>query len=157
VDRWRQELLFPRMRNSQAPALGRIRSALEEHRVLRMLYHTYRRPEPESREVEPISLVFLADAWHLSAYCRVRQAARFFRLDRIDDVVVLSERFAPAERHVVPPHRSNDGRPRVPEARVRFDASVERWVRERQPFFFLREETDLLGSVFVYAVQDERA
>jgi predicted DNA-binding transcriptional regulator YafY len=33
---------------------------------------------------------------------------------------------------------------------------VVRWVRERQPFMFVREEADLHGPVFVYAVRDER-
>jgi predicted DNA-binding transcriptional regulator YafY len=156
IEHLRHELLFPRARRSDAPALGPIRSALEEHRVLRLLYHAYRRPEPESRDVEPISLVFLADAWHLAAYCRSRQAPRFFRLDRIDDLVVLNERFTFDERHVAP-QPTDDWRPAVPEARVRFDPSVERWVRERKPFVFVREEADLHGPVFVYAVRDEHA
>ena len=42
------------------------------------------------------------------------------------------------------------------EVRVRFDAAVERWVRERQPYVFLREETDVDGPIFVYALRDER-
>ena len=43
----------------------------------------------------------------------------------------------------------------APEARGRFDAVVERWVRERQLFTFLREELDSDGPIFVYAMRDE--
>jgi predicted DNA-binding transcriptional regulator YafY len=45
---------------------------------------------------------------------------------------------------------------RVPEVRVRFDPAVVRWVRERQPFFFRREERDPSGPRFVYAWRDDR-
>lgn len=158
VEHWRRELLFPRSRRSDQARLGPIRTAIEERRVLRLLYHAYRRPDPELRDVEPVSLIFLAEAWHLAAYCRVRQAPRFFRLDRIDDLVVLNERFTQSERHALaapPPPAA--GQPGFLEARVRFDPAVVRWVRERQPFMFVREEVDLAGPVFVYAVRDERA
>ena len=154
VEHWRRELLFPRSRRIDQELLGPIRAALEQRQVLRLLYHAYRRPEPESREVEPISLYFLAESWHLAAYCRSRQAQRFFRLDRIDDLVVLEERFVQTERHLVP-RRTEP--PMLAEAHVRFDAAIVRWVRERQHYLFMREEADLSGPVFVYAVRDERA
>lgn len=153
VDHWRRELLFPRSRHTDQALLGPIRTALEQRRVLRLLYHAYRRPEPESRDVEPISLYFLAEAWHLAAYCRIRQAPRSFRLDRIDHLQILDERFVESE-HLMP-RRTEP--PLLTEARVRFDPTIVRWVRERQPFMFLREEADLGGPVFVYAVRDERA
>ena len=58
------------------------------------------------------------------------------------------------------PHgdRDQDHGDGIPEARVRFDAGVVRWVRERQPFVFLREEAyaDAGGPVFVYLLRDER-
>jgi predicted DNA-binding transcriptional regulator YafY len=37
---------------------------------------------------------------------------------------------------------------------VRFDPTVERWVRERQIFYLLREEVDERGTIFVYALRD---
>ena len=154
LDHWRRELNFPRSRHVDQELLGPIRVALQERRVLRLLYHAYRRPEPESRDVEPISLYFLAEAWHLAAYCRSRQAQRFFRLDRIDQLLVLDEGFVQTERHLAP-WRTDP--PILAEARVRFDPSAVRWVRERQHYLFLREEGDLFGSIFVYAVRDEHA
>ena len=35
------------------------------------------------------------------------------------------------------------------------DRDVERWVRERQPFTFVREEMDGFGSIFVYGLRDD--
>jgi predicted DNA-binding transcriptional regulator YafY len=53
------------------------------------------------------------------------------------------------------PGYTEDWKADAPEVRVRFHPSVERWVRERQPFTFVREERDASGSVFVYAVRRE--
>jgi predicted DNA-binding transcriptional regulator YafY len=50
-----------------------------------------------------------------------------------------------------------EGRADSAEARVRFDPSVERWARERQPFTYVREEHDVDGPVFVYAIRQEQA
>ena len=154
VARWRRELLFVQPRRTSDDArLARLRAAIQERRVVRLVYHTFRRADPETRDVEPTSLVFLAERWQLAGYCRLRQGPRLFRLDRIDSFSLRPERFVLADRHVQPPDdRSHVWRADVPEARVRFDPSVERWVRERQPFTLLREEQDAHGPVFIYAI-----
>ena len=153
---WRRELLFPSFgRATDAAWLAQVRSAIRQRQVVRLLYHALRRPAPESRDAEPTSLVYLDEVWYLAAYCRLRQAPRLFRLDRIDRLEVLDERFTLAERHAIGP--TADERPAdALEVRVRFDSNVERWARERQPFFFLREELDSIGPVFVYALRGER-
>ena len=140
VDRRRQELHFPGFGSpGEGPRLSHLRAAVEQRRVLRLLYHAYRRPHPEPRTVEPYMLVHLTRAWHLAAYCRLRQAPRLFRLDRIDHLEALPERFTLGERHRRRPEweqQAGEGG----EARVRFDPSVVRWVRERQLYLFRREE-----------------
>lgn len=156
VERRRGELLFAGYRQTaEQRRLIELRTAVQERRVLRLLYHTYRRPAPEPREVEPFRLVYLADAWNLAAWCRTRRAPRLFRLDRIDHVERTGERFTLDERHHNQPARDR-GWTDYPEARVRFDLDVQRWVRERQPFFFLHEEQAADGPVFVYAARDDR-
>lgn len=156
VEQWRAELAFPRMRGSDNPYLGPIRKAIQDRRALRLAYQAYRRPQAEQRDVEPISLIFFSETWHLAAYCRTREAVRLFRLDRIDALEILDDHFAPGQRHERVRGR-NDGAPDLPEARVRFDPDVVRWVRERQLFTLIREEHDLFGPVFVYAVRDADA
>lgn len=154
VARRRREVFFPTFSGGpDERKLGALRAAIREHRVLRLLYHSPRRPVAEGREVEPVSLVYAGLDWHLAAYCRLREAPRLFKLNRIDRYEPLAERFTPSARHAVGP--DTDDRHDVPEARVGFDPSVERWVRERQPFPFLREERGESGPVFVYALRDE--
>ena len=156
VARRQRELLFldpdP---DEDDPRLAPLRQAIEERRVVRLLYHARRRPDPDERDVEPVSLVYLDRGWHLAAYCRLRQGPRLFRLERIDRHQPTGERFALADRHRYGPETGGDLH-RFPEARVRADLAVRRWMRERQPHLFLREETDEEGPVFVYALRDER-
>lgn len=48
-----------------------------------------------SRVIEPFALLSTTEKWLLIAWCRLRGAFRFFRLDRMTDVVVLAEKFEP--------------------------------------------------------------
>lgn len=46
-----------------------------------------------SRTIEPFALLSTRENWLLVAWCRLRQDFRYFRLDRIGKLEVLSERF----------------------------------------------------------------
>lgn len=48
-----------------------------------------------SRLIEPFALVSTQENWLLIAWCRLRQEFRYFRLDRIKKMEVLSEKFPP--------------------------------------------------------------
>jgi predicted DNA-binding transcriptional regulator YafY len=172
VERRREGLFFASLaRSHDDRPLALARRAIEERRVVRLLYHAYRRESPDPRDVEPVRLVHFGDAWHLAGYCRLRQDVRLFRLDRIDRLALLPERFTLGPRHALTERgermdRTDREMAAYPEARVRFDAAVVRWVRERQPFTLLREEPAPTpddggregdGTVFVYALRDERA
>lgn len=50
-----------------------------------------------SREVEPQFLYFSMPVWYLMAWDRLRQAVRYFRVDRISAVTVLDARFRLAD------------------------------------------------------------
>ncbi len=154
TERRRQGLVFASI-TSQADdrRLALARRAVDERRVVRLAYHAFRREQPDPRDVEPIRLVHFGDSWYLAGYCRLRQDARLFRLDRIDRLEVLEERYAPGARHALADRFERD-LTEHPEARVRFDRDVVRWVRERHPFVLLREEQDAEGPVFVYALRD---
>jgi len=156
VERWRQEVRLPALRPDAAESYLRpLRRAIRQHRVVRLHYHAFRRPEPEERDVEPVRLTLLSDTWHLAAYCRVRQAPRFFRLNRINHLALLPETFELSERHVMGPEHEQPNAA-LPEVRVRFDPAIERWVRERQAPTLLREEEDAHGPVFAYALRDDQ-
>ena len=59
-----------------------IQKAMVGRKVLKLEYHSTREEETE-REVEPIGMFFYSGAWHLIAWCRMRNDYRDFRADRI--------------------------------------------------------------------------
>src|SRR5947209_5782852 len=74
MERRRQGLYFASMAGqANDKRLVLARRAIEERRVVRLLYHAFRRDEPDPRDVEPVRLVHLSDSWHLAGYCRLRQ------------------------------------------------------------------------------------
>ncbi|MCP9755506.1 YafY family transcriptional regulator [Lacihabitans sp. CCS-44] len=51
--------------------------------------------ETTQRKIEPFALLSTQENWLLVAWCRLRQEFRYFRLDRIQKISVLSEKFEP--------------------------------------------------------------
>ena len=47
------------------------------------------------RTVRPLSLAYFGPVWVLAAWCELRLDFRTFRLDRMRDFVVTTERFRP--------------------------------------------------------------
>jgi predicted DNA-binding transcriptional regulator YafY len=84
----------------------------------------------------------LDKAWFLSGYCRLRQGPRFFRLDRIDRLAVRDEHFTPRDLNLG--DRSATAEPFT--VTVHFDPTIVRWVRERQHFSWVEEQTPPTGS-----------
>lgn len=78
-------------RGVPAVSLGAIQMMVAEGRVLRLRYHAASRSEPSVRAVEPLSVVFYLDHWHLLAWCRLRKDIRDFRIDRITACEALPE------------------------------------------------------------------
>ena len=121
-----------------------LQQAIHNRQVVHLCYHTRHNNTVTERDVEPLELAYIERAWLLTAYCRLRQDQRVFRLDRIDDLQVRSERFLPREQQI----RRFSTDPLT--VKIRFDAPVARWVRERQHFTFAAEESSAEGEVMVY-------
>lgn len=115
------------------PRLALLQQAVLERRVIALRYHGLARDEVTERQVEPHHLTYAGGAWYVDGFCRLRQDGRAFRFDRIEDLVLLDERFTP--RTIEPPSP-----PEPIVVRVRFAGRVARWVRERQHYAFAGEE-----------------
>jgi proteasome accessory factor C len=72
-----------------------IRTALEDGRALTIRYYTAGRDAVTRRTVDPMRMLLVEGRGYLEAWCRRAGAVRLFRLDRVDDVVVLDEAAAP--------------------------------------------------------------
>lgn len=126
-----------------------LQEAIYEQRLVHLRYHALHTNEVTERDVEPLELVLLDKSWILTGYCRLRQDMRAFRLDRIDRLSIRREHFT---RRDLGPQSPRRGPIRVV---VRFAADVVRWVRERQHFTQVEEQSpDNTGAVeMVYQVK----
>jgi predicted DNA-binding transcriptional regulator YafY len=121
------------------PHLLLFQRAIADRRPVRLRYHSYSRDETTERTVEPERLHYNDGVWYLSGYCRLREGSRSFRLERIEEFIVLDETFTP--------RRTEAENGQMVEVRVRFATSVVRWVRERQHYGFVREQPAADGGV----------
>jgi proteasome accessory factor C len=68
-----------------------LREALESGRAVTIRYYTAGRDAVSRRTVDPMRLLLVEGRGYLEAWCRLAEGVRLFRLDRVDDVVVLDE------------------------------------------------------------------
>ena len=82
-----------------APSSGVLRAveqALGDERALAIAY-AGRDGAVSGRTVEPILLAHTGGRWYLVAWCRLRTAIRWFRLDRIAEAHLTAERYVPRD------------------------------------------------------------
>lgn len=82
-----------RERNSNS--LSDLQFALSNYRLVKMEY-TNEKNKTTTRNIEPFALLN-TENWLLVAYCRLRNEFRFFRLDRINKLEILTDQFEPHE------------------------------------------------------------
>lgn len=87
--------------NAEQPSSRVVRSALEEamadQRVVRIRY-TSGAGTTTTREVEPMMFASTGGRWHLIGWCRLRDAVRWFTVDRVERAVVTT---APCGDHTI--------------------------------------------------------
>jgi len=74
-------------------ALMPLQQATVQQKCVALRYNAGRRGEITTRMVEPLGLVFYSRQWHLIGHCRLRDAVRDFRLDRMESWEVLADGF----------------------------------------------------------------
>ncbi|RYU92783.1 helix-turn-helix transcriptional regulator [Emticicia agri] len=92
AERTRFDLILHRERNSNL--LSDLQAALTNFNLTRIAYSN-KDEEITTRLIEPFALVSTQVNWLLIAWCRLRKDFRYFRLDRIKQLEVLPEKFAP--------------------------------------------------------------
>ncbi len=70
-----------------------LRQCIIERRCVRLTYRGIARQEETGRVVEPYGLAFQWGQWYLAGFCRLRQDMRTFRVDRIQQIEPLTEKF----------------------------------------------------------------
>jgi predicted DNA-binding transcriptional regulator YafY len=79
------------------PYLEKLRRAVRERRTVSMRYRSSGTLEAQARDLDPYALVHSSGWWYVVGYCRLRQAIRSFRLDRIEELALSSQVFQPQD------------------------------------------------------------
>ncbi|WP_324277753.1 WYL domain-containing protein [Blastococcus brunescens] len=136
--------------DAREEALAVVRDGLERKRALHLHYYVPTRDERTERTVDPMRLLLVDGKWYLEAWCRRAEGVRLFRLDRVDDVVVLDERAAPPpqahERDLDNGVYQPD--PGSPAVRLRLSRSA-RWVADYYPVDSVQPVDDPPGGLAV--------
>ena len=72
--------------------MSKIQQAVSSKKKLKLNYSKLNQ-ESSSRTVDPLGMIYYANAWHLIAWCNLREGYRDFRVDRITHLSVENERF----------------------------------------------------------------
>ncbi|MFO7588146.1 MAG: WYL domain-containing protein [Gemmatimonadota bacterium] len=91
---------------------------------------------PSERTLDPYAIVYASGRWYAIGWCGARAEVRVFRVDRVLEAAVTSERFEAPEAFD-PAEYVRDGHVFRSDvevtARVRYSARIAPWVRERGP------------------------
>jgi proteasome accessory factor C len=116
--------------DAAADVLAVLRAAVGDRRPVELDYYSFGRDEWTRRVVEPSSVFSSAGQWYVSAWCRLVDDERLFRVDRIRSATALDEVFAP---------RREGGElavftPRAGDPRVELELTpAGRWVAGQYP------------------------
>ena len=111
-------------KDSLAPKIEVIQTAIEERRMLSFVYYS---PRGESiRKIEPYFLVFKWSSWYVWGWCCEREDFRLFKLNRMDGTEIIEERYK--VRAVPAPDLSNE---KIFPGKIRVKAVFEPEMRWR--------------------------
>ena len=114
------------------PMIHTLRQCIGDRRCVRLLYRRLTHQEDTERVVEPYALALRWGLWYLVGFCRLRREMRTFRMDRVQEVTPLDDRFTvprdfSAREYLEQAVRSEP----VYTVAVHLDASVAAVTRER--------------------------
>ncbi len=134
-------------KNDLSEKIGLIKDAINERHLIKFDY--YYAKGKTHRRIEPYFIAFKWSAWYVFGYCTERQDFRVFKLNRLWELSVTDDGFAPRE---IPPDRLELGGSLVDtnEVRVLFDPSVRYRLIEDFGFRSFKEAED--GGKLLFSV-----
>jgi len=123
-----------RLGEARPELLELLHGAIREHRRVEFDYYSYGRDTQSRRTVEPRRIHAEGGHWYLDATCLLAGGDRRFRLDRIEDAVLLDEVFDPVDAGSAAPEEGMVYQPQASDPRVVLDlAPPATWVVEHYP------------------------
>lgn len=126
-----------------------LQKAVVGKQVVCLDYFSNNQNELTIREVEPIGLFYYSAAWHLIAWCRLRNGFRDFRCDRIKELKLTGTSFEPRSISTMQEYfnslqQSNEG---MRELTVLFEKKEAAYVNNSKHYFGFVSEEEVDGQV----------
>jgi predicted DNA-binding transcriptional regulator YafY len=144
------EVLRPQM-NLPAQSgsfLSDLQKAVAGKQVIQINYFSNQN-ELTQREVEPIGLFYYSAAWHLIAWCRLRNGFRDFRSDRIKELKQTGIAFEPRSISTMQEYFNSiqQANAEMKTATVLFDKKEAKYISNSRHYFGFVSEEELDGQV----------
>jgi len=145
---------IPQDENFPDHFLADLKTALVHHNLVEFEYYSKYVDASNLRQVEPLGLVFYTGHWHLIAYCRLREAVRDFRTDRIMKLRLLDDHFEPRfngeYKHLI---RTLMQESEVQEVKIKVSFEIARYISDQKYYYgFVNEQKQDDGVVMTYMV-----
>ena len=149
--------VLPPSPQAQDPAevhLEKVQQALLSRKVVDMDYFSPGSGQFTRRSIEPMGMVYYGNAWHIIAYCQLRQDYRDFRLDRMSKLQITEQRYHLRDRLTLEQYLNRQSQTtETILTKVRFHSSVLPYTeRERYHHGFIREEPTEEGAELWFMV-----
>lgn len=112
-----------------------VRTALRDHRKLRLVYRKSGSTEAGARVVHPYALISSSGMLYVIAHCEMKERISVFRMDRVEEAEATAERFEPlasVSLDALLAHGKPFIHPNPETLRVRYSPRVARWIAERE-------------------------
>jgi predicted DNA-binding transcriptional regulator YafY len=119
-----------------------IQIALIESRTIHLDYYSVSKNETTSREILPVSLFYYASKWHVIGFCKLREDYRDFRLDKIQHLNILENKFDASDLlsiddYILTLANSRD----LLQVKVQFSKKIAQTINEQKYYFgYIREK-----------------
>ncbi len=124
---------------AEPPFVADLREAVAANRVVNITHTALASGATTTREVEPWVVFTTMGNWYLRGFCRLAQAERVFRIDRIRSVVVGDESFVPP---VQPPETEIGYTPGEEDVRAVIRLGPDaRWVADYYPVEIVADDS----------------
>ena len=156
IDYLRKNISFvsqaPFINHPPEKALPIIRRAIIEQKTIAFTYHKrYGKEKITTRSIDPHGLYNLYGTWTVAGYCHLRKDWWLFRLNRIENLEILTKVF---ERKSPKGNREEDIQARKTIVKALFPKGMIRWVKENLSFFTTYMEETEQGFIVTLNVRD---
>nr|WKN38469.1 YafY family protein [Tunicatimonas sp. TK19036] len=133
---------LPQAKEPNDVHLEKVQQALLSRKVLEMDYYSPGSGQFTRRGIEPMGMVYYGDAWHIIAYCQLRQDYRDFRLDRMSKLHITDQRYHLRDRMTLEQYLNRQSQMTDSTlTKVRFHPTMLKYTeRDRYRYGFMREE-----------------